>query len=251
MRARAQPEPLVDLKAQALQQEVAQVTRAVKSGKFSAGGSAPAMGTRDAAAAPTNRLEQQLNQMQARRIALERYAPRSLSFLRTHPLGEQAVPEACSVVCMCTRWLLTSGNTRREAAKARLEEEGFQRQLEAVQKAERLAGLNAAQAGLGRLLSADTVRSTQQHANEDISFIKEHFAQLRNLVNQRENATLMEVSEAHKRVVEQFKARYMLIQQRLHSLQGLEARTPTHSLSAIPRASVYWPPGFTAPAYAR
>jgi hypothetical protein len=122
-----------------------------------------------------------------------------------------------------------------------LEEEGFQRQLEAVQKAERLAGLNAAQAGLGRLLSADTVRSTQQHTNEDISLIKEHFAQLRNLVNQRESAVLMEVSEAHKRVVEQFKVRYMLIQQSLHSLQGLEARTPMHSLSAIPRPSVRSP----------
>ena len=119
------------------------------------------------------------------------------------------------------------GNTRRETAKARLEEEGFQRQLEAKQKEERLAGLNAAQAGLGRLLSGDTVRSTQQHANEDISRIKEHFSQLRNLANQRENAILMEVSEAHQRVVKQFKARYMVIQQNLHSLQGLEARTPT------------------------
>ena len=92
----------MDLKAQALQQEVAQVTRAVKSGKFSAGGSAPAMGMRrgpaaaapQPAAAPTDRLEQQLNQMQARRMALERYA----SFLPAHacpsaharPLSEEA-----------------------------------------------------------------------------------------------------------------------------------------------------------------
>lgn len=159
------------MKALAVEQEVAQLSRAVKSGNLSAGGSAPAMamGTRKTgvakfpanakiiqATAPTDnvRLEQQLGQMQARRMALERYAMRPPSAGRLNATQEGrrdprggtacATGEAAHLLRFSLAQCLSHGGCR-ETAKARSEEERFCRELEAVQKAERLAGLNAAQ----------------------------------------------------------------------------------------------------------